>query len=80
MEADKGHLHHKLLDIGLSQKQAVLTLYSVSAVLGFSAVALVEANLKVAIVLVLVVFFSASLGVRYLGLTKTKIINNNIDL
>ena len=84
MEADKGHLHHKLLDIGLSHKQAVLTLYSVSAVLGFSAVALVEANLKVAIVLVLAVFFSASLGVKYLGLiktkTKTKISNNHIDL
>jgi UDP-GlcNAc:undecaprenyl-phosphate GlcNAc-1-phosphate transferase len=80
MEADKGHLHHKLLDIGLSQKQAVLTLYSISAVLGFSAVIIVEATLKVAILLVLAVFFLASMGVKYLGLTDIKTNNNNIDL
>lgn len=80
MEADKGHLHHKLLDIGLSQKQAVLTLYSISAVLGFSAVALVEATLKVAGILILAVFFLASMGVKYLGLTGTKASNNNIDV
>jgi UDP-GlcNAc:undecaprenyl-phosphate GlcNAc-1-phosphate transferase len=80
MEADKGHLHHKLLDIGLSQKQAVLTLYSISAILGFSAVAMVEATLKVAFFLVLAVFFLASMGVKYLGLTDIKTNNNNIDL
>lgn len=80
MEADKGHLHHKLLDIGLSQKQAVLTLYSISAVLGFGAVALVEATLKVAIVLVIAVFFLASMGVKYLGLAETKTSDNNIDV
>ncbi len=80
MEADKGHLHHKLLDIGLSQRQAVLTLYSVSAVLGFGAVALVEATTKVAFVLVLSVFFLASMGVKYLGLADTKTSENNIDI
>jgi len=80
MEADKGHLHHKLLDIGLSQKQAVLTLYSISAVLGFGAVALVEATVKVAIILVISVFFLASMGVKYLGLTETKTSDSNIDI
>ena len=80
IEADKGHLHHKLLDIGLSQKQAVLTLYSISAVLGFGAVALVEANLKVATILVVAVFLLASLGVKYLGLIETKTSDNHIEL
>lgn len=72
MEADKGHLHHRLLEAGMSQKQAVLTLYSISAVLGFSAVALVEVTLKVAFVLVFVVFLLASLGAKYLGLTEVE--------
>ncbi|KUO72956.1 MAG: hypothetical protein APF77_10720 [Clostridia bacterium BRH_c25] len=71
MEADKGHLHHKLLDAGMSQKQAVLTLYSISAVLGFSAVALVEVTLKAAFILVFAVFLLASMGAKYLGLIKT---------
>lgn len=38
MEADKGHLHHKLLDIGLNHKKAVLTLYLISILLGLTAV------------------------------------------
>lgn len=38
--ADRGHFHHKLLDMGLSQKQAVAVLYAVSAILGLAAVVL----------------------------------------
>ena len=36
--ADRGHIHHKLIDMGMSQKQAVAVLYAVSAVLGLIAV------------------------------------------
>jgi UDP-GlcNAc:undecaprenyl-phosphate/decaprenyl-phosphate GlcNAc-1-phosphate transferase len=36
--ADRGHLHHRLLDAGLSQRQAVLLLYSMSACFGIAAV------------------------------------------
>ena len=35
---DRGHLHHRLLALGLSQKQAVAVMYGISAVLGLSAV------------------------------------------
>ncbi len=38
MEADRGHIHHKLIDRGFSQRQAVLLMYFASAVLGVSAV------------------------------------------
>jgi UDP-GlcNAc:undecaprenyl-phosphate GlcNAc-1-phosphate transferase len=38
MEADKGHLHHRLMAAGLGQKQAVLTLYGISGVMGVAAV------------------------------------------
>ena len=40
MLPDRGHLHHRLLDLGLSQKQAVAVLYAVSAILGLAAVVL----------------------------------------
>ena len=33
-QADKGHFHHRLLALGLSQKQAVLVLYGASAIGG----------------------------------------------
>lgn len=38
MQADKSHLHHKLIAIGFSQKQAVAILYGIAAILGFCAV------------------------------------------
>ncbi|WMJ79679.1 MraY family glycosyltransferase [Clostridium sp. MB40-C1] len=34
MQADRGHLHHRLLDMGLNQKQVVIIMYLISAVLG----------------------------------------------
>ena len=38
MAADRGHFHHRLIDMGLSQKQAVAVLYAVSGLLGLVAV------------------------------------------
>ena len=40
MTADRSHVHHKLIDMGFSQKQAVAVLYVISAILGLSAVVL----------------------------------------
>lgn len=42
MEADKGHLHHRLLSIGMNQKMAVLMLYLISILLGIGVVLLVN--------------------------------------
>lgn len=36
---DKGHIHHRLLGLGLSQKQAVLTIYAINLVLAITALA-----------------------------------------
>ena len=44
MHADRGHIHHRLIDMGLNQKQAVATLYVISAILGLSAVVLTTSN------------------------------------
>lgn len=70
MEADKGHLHHRLLDHGLSQKQTVLILYVVSLVLGISSVFISDiakpsAYLVVGIILILVLY-----GAHRIGITK----------
>jgi len=44
MEADKGHLHHRLMSIGLGQRKAVLSMYLISALLGAGAIALLKQN------------------------------------
>lgn len=38
MEADKGHLHHRIMAVGLGQKKTVLTLYCISATMGVAAI------------------------------------------
>lgn len=38
MGADRGHLHHRLIDMGFSQKQTVAILYSITSLLGLSAI------------------------------------------
>lgn len=40
MMPDRSHVHHRLIDMGLSQKQTVGVLYVISAILGLSAVVL----------------------------------------
>ena len=52
--ADRGHIHHKLIDCGLSVKQAVSVLYTVSAVLGVLSVTLLRFSVFQIILLVLV--------------------------
>ncbi len=60
--ADKGHFHHRLLAMGLSQKQAVAVLYGVSAVMGLVAVLLTGRDTLQRIICV-VAAFVISLGV-----------------
>jgi UDP-GlcNAc:undecaprenyl-phosphate GlcNAc-1-phosphate transferase len=61
---DRGHIHHRLLDLGLSHRNTVLLIYGICATLGVmslvvSAAAGVYAFLAVALGLGLVVFFLA---------------------
>lgn len=51
MEADKGHLHHRLLSVGLGHTRTVLTLYCISAIMGMAAVMISRDLLKEAVVL-----------------------------
>jgi len=53
MSPDRGHIHHRLIDMGFSQKQAVATLYVISAILGLSAVVLTTSGVVKAMLLLL---------------------------
>ncbi len=53
MHADRSHVHHRLIDMGFSQKQAVAVLYIISAILGLSAVVLTTAGAEKAMLLLL---------------------------
>lgn len=55
MVADRGHLHHRLIDMGFTQKQTVFILYTISGVLGITAVLLAESGVLRALVLLICV-------------------------
>ncbi len=58
MTADRGHLHHRLIDMGFSTKQSVFILYAISGVLGITAVLLAEQGTSMALgILVAVLVF-----------------------
>ena len=54
MEADRGHLHHRLIDSGYGQKRAVIMLYGISGIMGMSAVLVSRELYKDAMVLILI--------------------------
>ena len=37
---DKGHLHHRLLSTGMTQKQAVVTIYAINTAFGLAGLAM----------------------------------------
>ncbi|MFI3225931.1 MAG: MraY family glycosyltransferase [Clostridia bacterium] len=64
MQADRGHVHHKLIDMGFTQKQTVAILYSISGVLGLSAVVLTSSGELKALLLIITVIICAVIGMH----------------
>lgn len=65
-QADKGHLHHKLVAKGFSQKQAVLILYGISAAFGMFAVILFDSGIWKALSFLLMIIAAVGLGYKNL--------------
>ena len=68
---DRGHLHHRLLDMGLTQKQVVLILYLVTIVLGVSAIVMTEVRFGHAAFIVLALLAAAFVAARKTGVLKS---------
>lgn len=67
---DKGHLHHRLLAHGFTQKQAVLLMYVVSALFGLCAIALTAVSTQAAALIILIVAAAVLVGARKLGILQ----------
>ena len=67
---DKGHLHHRLLDLGFSQRQAVLLMYVISAILGLSALVLNTVSGGMAVAIVVCVMAVVLFGAKKLGIFR----------
>lgn len=71
-QPDKGHLHHRLLAMGLSQRQAVLLMYGISIVLCLAAFVLAEANVYVAAVVIVLILVGIAVGAKRIGILNDR--------
>lgn len=72
MEADKDHLHHKLMGVGLNQRQTVLIMYFISMLLGIVAVIIADADPFIGLTLATIVVVLAFLIAKKVGLFVRK--------
>lgn len=63
-QPDRGHLHHRLMNLGYSQKGAVLILYAIAATLGMFAIILLESGIWKAISFALLVIAIFAMGYK----------------
>jgi UDP-GlcNAc:undecaprenyl-phosphate GlcNAc-1-phosphate transferase len=72
MEADKDHLHHKLMGVGLNQRQTVLVLYFISMLLGIVSVIIADADPLTGLTLATAVVVIAFIFAKKAGLFVRK--------
>ncbi|WP_196593984.1 glycosyltransferase family 4 protein [Pectinatus sottacetonis] len=74
---DKGHLHHRLLDLGFTQRQAVLLMYVFSSFLGLSAIALTQVNEYTGCIILIFIVLVIIYGAKKIGIFHPK---NNLHV
>ena len=72
MHADRGHVHHRLIDMGFSQKQAVAISYMLSAILGLAAVVLTDRGEVQALIFIGAILVVGAIGVGLIFGTHRK--------
>lgn len=63
MTADRGHIHHRLIDIGFTQKQAVAIAYMMTAILGLTAIVLTLDGEMQALLLIAAFILAGAVGI-----------------
>ena len=64
IEPDAGHLHHKMLKKGFTQKQAVLIMYGLSAIFGMFAIILMDSGIWKALSFAIIIVIIIALGYK----------------
>lgn len=62
MTADRGHIHHRLMDMGFSQKQSVAITYTLTGILGLAAVLLASSGGAKSIIVLCTIMVVSVLG------------------
>ena len=71
-EADKMHLHHCLLALGMSHRQTVLTIYALALIMGLGAVLMAVLATSQAVLVLLGITAASVIGAECLGVLRGK--------
>lgn len=71
-QPDKGHIHHRLLAMGMNQKQAVLLMYAITAALCIGAVLWAEFDGFYAALIIAVIITAVAVGAKKIGILKDR--------
>lgn len=77
IQPDAGHLHHKMLQNGFTQKQAVLTLYALSAAFGMFAIILLDSGIWKALSFAIIMGLVIAMG--YKEFIKQKLLTDDSE-
>jgi UDP-GlcNAc:undecaprenyl-phosphate GlcNAc-1-phosphate transferase len=94
LTGDREHLHHRLLDLGLTPRQAAAVLYAVSGAFALASMLFLNPNVRGMAVVLTIVGIGIWLAVRYLrlhefaelarlarrGLTQGRAISSNVEV
>ena len=72
MQADRGHLHHRLLALGFSQKKAVIIMYLISGILGLMSILAAAMSSKASYIFMIIVIIILFLLAIKLGFIKSR--------
>ena len=79
-EADKGHLHHRLMKQGFTQKQSVFILYALSVTLGMLSIIIIEDGIWKATSFLLLLMAIVAIGYNEIKKFKAELIEENKKL
>jgi UDP-GlcNAc:undecaprenyl-phosphate GlcNAc-1-phosphate transferase len=79
-EADRNHIHHRLLALGLDHRRVVLILYGVGIVLAGSAFLSVLVSARKAGLLLISIFVAVLIGIARLGYDEFAVIRKGVAL
>ncbi|MGA7614136.1 MAG: hypothetical protein WBX15_03045 [Thermoanaerobaculia bacterium] len=79
-DADRRHFHHRLLELGLNQQRAVLTLYAVGVLLAACGFASVFMSNRGAALLLVTLLTASLIGLRRLGYDEFAIVKRGVVL
>jgi UDP-GlcNAc:undecaprenyl-phosphate GlcNAc-1-phosphate transferase len=79
-KADRRHFHHRLLDLGIDHRRAVLLLYSVGMLLAACGIASTFLSTRHAAVLLVILIIAAFIGIGRLGYDELSVVKKGYML